>query len=436
MKKTKRNLIHPRDELVEAMERIYRYRMTTTSGGNLSIKDTEDNVWITPARIDKANLKPEDIVCIHKDGAIDGRHKPSSEFPFHNQIYKARPDIRAIVHAHPVALVAFSICREVPDTTLFPKAFQVCGKAGFATYEIPGSEALGKRISDTFAEGYNCVILENHGVVIGGTTLKEAFERFETLEFTAKIIIKSRVVGKPTFLTGQQLNMAESMDLDMEPFNPGEATSEERSLRKEIVNFVRRGYRQRLMTSTKGTFSARLNADSFLITSFEIDRKDLDLDDITLISKGRCEVGKEPSKAVRIHEYIYKKHPGVKAIINASPVNATAFSISGKNVESRTIPESYLFLKDVVPISYEMLYRDHEKISDLISPLNPVGIIENDGVIVLGTSVFDAFDRLEVLENTAEALINSHFVGTVHSMSDESIDDLIAAFKLDTKPIY
>jgi len=69
------------------MERIYSYRMTTTSGGNLSILDDEGSIWITPARIDKGGLRREDIMEIRSDGEIVGPHKPSSEFPFHRMIY-------------------------------------------------------------------------------------------------------------------------------------------------------------------------------------------------------------------------------------------------------------------------------------------------------------------------------------------------------------
>src|SRR5256885_15891733 len=142
-----RPLIHPRTELTDTLERIYSYKMTTTSGGNLSIKDEHGDIWITPARVDKGTLRREDIVCIRANGTIEGLHKPSSEHPFHQSIYETRPDIRAIVHAHPVALVAFSICGKVPDTHLFPQAWHVCGKVGFAPYELPGSAALGKNIA-------------------------------------------------------------------------------------------------------------------------------------------------------------------------------------------------------------------------------------------------------------------------------------------------
>src|SRR5271165_4488192 len=96
-----RPLLHPRDEIVQTLERIYRFRMTTTSGGNLSIRDETGDVWITPARVDKGSLRREDVICLRANGRIEGLHRPSSEHPFHQSIYGVRPDVRAIVHAHP-----------------------------------------------------------------------------------------------------------------------------------------------------------------------------------------------------------------------------------------------------------------------------------------------------------------------------------------------
>ena len=124
------DLIHPRDAIMRAMGRVYRYRMTTTSGGNISARDEDGTTWITPAGVDKGGLTREDIVRVRPDGAAEGRHCPSSELPFHRAIYAARPDLRAIVHAHPVALVAFSICRRGPETRLLPTARRVCAVVG------------------------------------------------------------------------------------------------------------------------------------------------------------------------------------------------------------------------------------------------------------------------------------------------------------------
>ncbi len=83
MNASPRLLVHPRDEIVRTMERIYRYRMTTTSGGNLSVRDEDGDVWITPARVDKGSLRREDVVRVRADGGVEGLHRPSSEHPFH-----------------------------------------------------------------------------------------------------------------------------------------------------------------------------------------------------------------------------------------------------------------------------------------------------------------------------------------------------------------
>lgn len=421
-----RSLLHPRDEIMRTMERIYRYRMTTTSGGNISIRDTNGDIWITPARVDKGRLRREDIVCIRKDGRREGVHPPSSELPFHQAIYQRRPDLGGIVHAHAVALVAFSVCRRVPDTRLFPQARHVCGAAGFAPYALPGSTALGKNIARTFAEGFDCVVLENHGVVCAGENLQRAFERFETLEFTAKTIIKASHLGTVRYLSDAQV--AQRHGVTLPDFTPGAASEEEKDLRGQLADFLQRGYRQRLLISTEGSFSARLEDGSMLITPSRADRGSIGIEDMVLMRDGAAETGRLPSRAARLHAAIYQRHPKIRAIVNALPVNATAFSVTGAAFDSRTIPESYLFLKDVARVPFGEQYQAVETLADRLSPENPIALIENDGVLVCGTSVLDAFDRLEVLETTAEALINSRPLGEVCPMSDAVIAELTAAF--------
>ena len=143
-----RDLIHPRDEILRTMERIYRYRMTTTSGGNISIRDEDGSIWITPARLDKGSLRRDDIVRVGPDGAIEGPHRPSSEFPFHRAVYQGRPDLRGIVHAHPVALVAFSICRKVPDTERPPSGPQgLRSRSALPLTPCPAAPRWGENIA-------------------------------------------------------------------------------------------------------------------------------------------------------------------------------------------------------------------------------------------------------------------------------------------------
>jgi len=423
-----RDITHPAERLVHAMGRIYQYRMTTTSGGNLSIRDADGSIWITPARVDKGALRAEDIVRVMPDGTVEGRHKPSSEFPFHRQIYQARPDLGAIVHAHPVALVAFSICGQVPDTRLFCKAHAVCDEVGFAPYALPGSELLGDRIAAVFAAGHDCVMLENHGVVVGGEDFPNAFRRFETLEFVAKTVIKARALGEVKYLTNEQLAIGGKLIPEPEEFDPGPATSAERALRRELCDFIHRGYHQRLLTSNAGSFSVRLDGDTFLISPKLVDRATILPEQLALVHEGRRARGSRPSKAWLLHRLIYQKHPGIRSIVNATPVNATAFSASQARLDTRTIPESYIFLRDVAVLPFPWLYEAPEKIAETMTPEFPIALIENDCALVLGKTILDAFDRLEVLESTAEAVILSRMIGEVRPMGHEVIDELIDAF--------
>ena len=429
------SLLHPRDEIMQTMQRIYRYRMTTTSGGNLSIREPDGTIWITPARIDKGSLRREDIVSVDPSGRVEGPHRPSSELPFHRAIYEARPDIRAIVHAHPVALVAFSICREVPDTRLLHQARHVCGDIGLAVYALPGSDALARRITATFAKGYSCVVLENHGVVVGGEDLQTAFQRFETLEFTAKTILKARQLGRVRYLSESQVELPHRTARPL-PFCPRQlATSQERELRHQLCAFVQRGYEQRLLISTEGSFSARLGEDAFLITPYRMDRRHLTVADLVSVRQGAAEEGKTASRASCNHRAIYQRHPGIKAIVNAYTVNATAFSVTGEKLDARTIPESYIFLREIPRIPYGIQFTAPDDLAMRVCLEQPVALLENDGVLVCGTSVLDAFDRLEVLESTAEAVINARHLGPVRPMTGKVITDLNRAFGLKNPPV-
>jgi L-fuculose-phosphate aldolase len=420
--------LHPRDEILATMQRIYHYRMTTTSGGNLSLREEDGSIWITPARVDKGGLRRDDIVRVRPDGTLEGIHPPSSEFPFHKAIYESRPELRGIVHAHPVALVAFSASRKSLDTRLFHQARHVCGEVGFAPYALPGSDELGVSIAATFQDGHNCVLMDHHGVVVGGQSLQHAFQQFETLEFTARTIIRAELLGGVRYLTDEQIELPHIHAPDLPEFHPGTPGAEERELRRQLAEFVRRGYQQRLLISTEGSFSARLGEDEFLITPYKTDRHRLDIGDLVLIRDGQAEAGKRPSRAVNNHRAVYRRHPEIQGLVNAYTVSATAFSVTGAELDSRTIPESYIFVRDVGRLPYGLQFHDPESVAAHISPRQPVLILENDGVLVAGRSVLETYDRLEVLESTAEALIESLALGGFTPMGAADIRALEAKF--------
>src|SRR5205807_1111031 len=171
--------------------------------------------------------------------------------------------------------------------------------------------------AETFAQGFDCVILENHGVVTGGRDLQEAFRRFETLEFTAKTLIKAGLSGGTVrFLGDEEIDLERQRDGDLDEFTHSAPSSHENEVRRRLGEFVRRAYRQRLFISTQGSYSARVDAHGFVITPYQADRGIVDAPDLVLVQDGRPEAGKAPSRAAVIHDAIYRMHPEIGAIIN------------------------------------------------------------------------------------------------------------------------
>lgn len=421
-------LTHPRDQITLIIRRIYKRGMTTTSGGNISIMDDNGDIWVTPSAVDKGSLKPSDIICVKKDGTIVGEHKPSSEFPFHKAIYDARPDIKSIIHAHPPALVSFSIVRQIPNTNIISQAKHICGPIGYADYEVPGSEKLGEVIAKEFEKGYKAIIMENHGTVLGGSDLFDAFERFETLEFCARTIVYGSQIGKPNYLTDQQIEDIEAQVPDLLPeMDETVHSSEEKEKRLEICEIVQRACQQGLMISSYGTASVRLKGNDFLITPTNVPRWDITLEDVVQIKDGKREKGKKPSRATWIHQEIYKRNPNVNSIIMTQSPYLMAFGVTKKHFDVRTIPESWIFLQDVPSLGYGT-YFEANKNSEILEANSTAVIIENDSVLITGDKLLQTFDYLEVAEFSAKSIVLGTSLGKMVPINNDQVEDLRKAF--------
>ncbi|WP_440877098.1 class II aldolase/adducin family protein [Thalassotalea sp. PLHSN55] len=422
--------LHPKDRIVMIMERVYAYEMTTTSGGNISIKDDNGDIWVTPGGIDKGSLTRDDIVCVKPDGKVVGKHKPSSEYPFHLAIYNVRPDIKAVLHAHPPALVSFSAAGCVPRTDLLPNVEKICGDIDFVPYALPGSNALGEKIACSFEKGCNSVLLENHGTVVGAADLFTAYQRFEMLDYTARIQIKATILGAPKAIGELDHDIYEQKYNELPEFTPALPNSAERELRQEMCKFIHRSYDQKLFTSTEGTFACRLSENQYLITPFGFDRKYIAPQDIVLINAGCREAGKLPSRSVQLHHTIFETQPDINAIVIAHPPNLMAFNITDQTLDSKIIPEAYILLREIQSLPFATPILDHEKVASTLNNVQPISMFQNNGIIVTGPNLLTAFDRLEVAEYTAKAVLGAYQIGHVNSMGDSVIDELKEAFNL------
>lgn len=424
--------MHPADQLVMFMQRIYDKGLTTTSGGNLSILDDQGNIWITPAGIDKGTLTRNDIICVTPDGKCIGPHQPSSELPFHASVYQKRPDLRAVLHAHPPALVSFSIVRRTPDLDLMPTVRKICPEVQIAPYAVPGSEQLGENIGACFAQGCDAVLLENHGVCVGAPDMFTAFQRFETLNHTAQLELLANRLGKVNHLAPEAYRLSDTRaHLKMDDFIPNTHSPEELAARRDMITLIHRSYRQGLFTATHGTYSVRLSDGSFLITPFGQDRAYLEPEDLVRVRAGMKELGKTPSRAVALHQAVYDTHPEIHAVLQAHPVHAMAFAVTDTTFDPRTIPESYILLREIQRLPYGEIYADPKAVAQKFVPACPAILVENDCVMVTGDSLLKAFDRLEVLESTAQSILDGASLGPIVHIAPEEVADLKVAFHLE-----
>ena len=306
--------------------------------------------------------------------------------------------------------MAFSICRQVPDTRLSTRPGASAARSGSPPTPCPAARPWAGTSPRRSPTGFDCVVLENHGVVTAGAEPAGGVRAVRD----AGVHRQDGHQGGPArrrSATSTTSRPARPRPPAVEPrrFAPGPVTSHEKELRRQLCEFVRRGYRQRLMISTQGAFSARLDADvvpdhaprgrpAARSTSH----------DLVLVRDGAAEAGKTPSSSARNHRAIYAAHPEIQAIVNAYPVNATAFSVTDAAARHADDPRELPVPPRGPPRPLRRpVRRRPPSWPSWPRSRDPILILENDGVQVCGTSVLDAFDRLEVLESTAEAMINA-----------------------------
>ena len=196
--------------VAETMRRLYERGLTTTSGGNVSTRKG-DLILITPSQTDKGRITYREIGIL----SIDGRNltpnlKPSMESLMHLEIYKKRPDIKAIVHAHPFTASTLAAEEGLIETDIAGEARAVLGKPQFAPYCTMGTKELAKTVSDRTLTS-NVVIMQHHGVITIGNSMLQAFDRLEVLEMTARANVIRSILGIKNKISTTDIHIIDNM---------------------------------------------------------------------------------------------------------------------------------------------------------------------------------------------------------------------------------
>lgn len=195
-------------EIIEAGRRLYEKGLITASQGNLSIR-TAHGLLVTASGVSKGALHPGLVLATDLDGRADGPGV-SSEIQMHVAIYRHRPDVRAIVHAHPPAATAFAVSEPGLDSSLLAEAVLLLGRIPRVPYAAPSTAALAESVGEAMLEA-QAALLANHGAVCVGSSLAHALDRMETLEHLARVTLLARSLGEPRGLAEGEVLRLEAL---------------------------------------------------------------------------------------------------------------------------------------------------------------------------------------------------------------------------------
>jgi len=185
-----------RRDLVEVCRRLHDRRLLGAGEGNVSCRLSRDLLLVTPSGANKGHLRPADLVVVDLSGKkVRGRGRASTELLMHLAAYTARPDVLAVVHAHPLTAVAFTVAGLDPPNDLLPEAVLVLGRIAVAPFATPGTDEVPRSLAP-FWSGHQVILLERHGALALGRDLFQAFDRMETLERVCEVAAAARALGR------------------------------------------------------------------------------------------------------------------------------------------------------------------------------------------------------------------------------------------------
>jgi L-fuculose-phosphate aldolase len=194
-----------RKEIACFMRRLYNHGLTTTSGGNISLRVSDDIIVITPSATDKGRMKWKEVGIMTISGEnLTPELKPSIESDMHLSIYKKKKEVTAIVHAHPVFASAFTAMKCKINTNLTAEARAILGDPLTVPYALMGTAKLANLAAENILHS-DILLLENHGILTTGSNLLQAFDKIEVLENAAKMTLIVEMTKKKSPLSKSRI---------------------------------------------------------------------------------------------------------------------------------------------------------------------------------------------------------------------------------------
>jgi L-fuculose-phosphate aldolase len=197
-----------RENIIRVCRRLENKGLIAASDGNVSCRAGEECILITPSGVPKGDMEPGEIAKTCMQGnLLEGPIRPSSEIRMHLQVYRMRPDVTAIVHAHPPIATAFTLAGYPFNTKVLPEVWMMLGKVPVAAYATPSTDEVPNSI-EPFIQDSRAILLKRHGAITFGESLMEACMRMEKVEHFARILFYAAMMEDrkaPVALTEREI---------------------------------------------------------------------------------------------------------------------------------------------------------------------------------------------------------------------------------------
>ena len=196
-------------QMCEIGKRIYDRGMVASNDGNISVKIGEDTFLCTPTGVSKGFMTPEYICKVNAKGEVieaSEGFRPSSEIKMHMRVYKERPDVKSVVHAHPMYATGFAIAGIPLTAQIMPEAVIALGCVPITPYGTPGTMEIPDAV-EPYLEHFDAVLLENHGALTYSDSLLAAYMKMESVEFYAQLLWQTMQIGGPQEFSPEQVEV-------------------------------------------------------------------------------------------------------------------------------------------------------------------------------------------------------------------------------------
>jgi L-fuculose-phosphate aldolase len=197
--------------IVEVGRRLWDRGYVASNDGNISVRIGDDRLITTPKNVSKGFMTPDMLVVTDLSGTkLSGDRDPSSELKMHLQVYRDRPDARAVVHAHPPTATGFAVAGIPLDRAVLAEVVTTLGSIPIAEYATPSTDELPRACSK-YLKAHDGLLLANHGALAIGPDLLTAYHRMETIEHFAKISLVTRMLGRQHLLSRSEVDRLQGL---------------------------------------------------------------------------------------------------------------------------------------------------------------------------------------------------------------------------------